>query len=300
MKRFCPKCEEMLKPTSMANGECRGCGWEGQLCLGGKEPSLPAKTPKLPYVSIDIETTGLDESRCQTLELGAVFDDWTKPIADLPVFRRIIAWNEVSGSPYAMALNAELLRTIGTRSNDSGTTPNQAVEMYFERTGILPSKSLTDRILDLLPGNRAWYEIPNILLLGPSKDSEIFALASNPPGQCCACQPQELGFLFASWLTKLGLDTNKGIQAAGKNFASFDMQFLKRIPGFKETISFRHRIIDPAILFWEPDDDKLPDSKVCYERAGYDSNVSHTAVEDARAVVWLVRQGVKRISRQSP
>ncbi len=301
-KRFCPICEELLKPTTLASGECQGCGWEGELCMGGKEPSLPVPAPKLSYVSIDIETTGLDEEKCQTLEIGAIFDDWKRPIAELPVFRRVVAWNEVSGSPFAMALNAGLLKMIGTMANDKPTDPGEALEMFFERTGmdILPVNPLTDRILSILWGPVAWYEIPNQLLLSSLDDPEIMALAANPPGQCCACKPEELAGLFACWLKKLGIDTSKGIQAAGKNFASFDLQFLKRLPHFKETISFRHRIIDPAILFWTSTDEKLPDSKLCYERAGYDTKVAHTAVEDARAVVWLVRQGVKRISRQSP
>ena len=50
------------------------------------EPRLPDPKPALPYVSIDIETTGLDPETCQTLEIGAVFDNWTLPIRELPTF----------------------------------------------------------------------------------------------------------------------------------------------------------------------------------------------------------------------
>ena len=47
---------------------------------------------------------------------------------------------------------------------------------------------------------------------------------------------------------------------------------------------------------WRPlEDDKLPDSKTCYERAGMNGKVAHTAVEDALAVVRLVRMGIKRL-----
>ena len=39
--------------------------------LAGREGAgLPATPPKMPYVSIDIETTGLDPATCQTLEVG--------------------------------------------------------------------------------------------------------------------------------------------------------------------------------------------------------------------------------------
>ena len=43
------------------------------------------------------------------------------------------------------------------------------------------------------------------------------------------------------------------------------------------------------------DPPKLPDSKTCYERAGMNPKVAHTALEDALAVVQLVRTGVKRL-----
>ena len=46
-------------------------------------------------------------------------------------------------------------------------------------------------------------------------------------------------------------------------------------------------------------DERLPDSKTCYERAGLDDKVAHTAVEDALAVVRLVRMGIKRELRKA-
>ena len=47
---------------------------------------------------------------------------------------------------------------------------------------------------------------------------------------------------------------------------------------------------------WLPTDDKLPNSKTCYERAGIGGKVAHTALEDALAVVQLIRAGVKRLT----
>jgi hypothetical protein len=55
-----------------------------------------------------------------------------------------------------------------------------------------------------------------------------------------------------------------------------------------------HRTLDPAILFWRPKDEKLPDSKTYYERAELNGNVAHTAVKDALAVVRLIRMGINR------
>ncbi len=193
-------------------------------------------TPTMKYVSIDIETTGLDPETCQVLEFGAVIDDWKTPIEQLPVFRRIMFHRTVTGTPYAMALNADLLRQIAN-----------------------PPTNALDR-----------------------------------PGFDGFCLPEDLGYQFAAWLRSCSLDP-KYLQAAGKNFGTFDLQFLKRLPRFNQSIDFCHRVLDPAILFWQSEDEKFPDSKTCYERAGIDTKVAHTAVEDALAVVRLVRIGITRL-----
>jgi hypothetical protein len=125
-------------------------------------------------------------------------------------------------------------------------------------------------------------------------------LASNPPGISCFCDVSDLATLLQAWLRAYGLNP-KDVQAAGKNFASFDARFLALLPGFADLIKFRHRVIDPAILFWRPlEDERLPDSKACSERAGDDGNVAHTAVQDALAVVRQVRVGMRRLEGMSP
>jgi len=86
-----------------------------------------------------------------------------------------------------------------------------------------------------------------------------------------------------------GYAPKERINPAGKNFASFDSRFLNKLPHMDE-IFFSHRVIDPAILFWNPMTDKsLPDTKTCYERAGLKDDVAHTAVDDARGIVRLLR-----------
>ena len=94
---------------------------------------------------------------------------------------------------------------------------------------------------------------------------------------------------MAAWLGRCGWDTSKAVTPAGKNFASFDRQFLKRLPEFQNKVRLHHRTLDPAMLFWLAADERLPDSKTCYERAGMDPKVAHTALEDALAVVQLIR-----------
>lgn len=65
---------------------------------------------RFPYVSIDIETTGLDKQKVHVLQLAAIYDNG-KDIEDLPTFDRIIKWPIIShGEEYAMNLNRGLLR----------------------------------------------------------------------------------------------------------------------------------------------------------------------------------------------
>jgi hypothetical protein len=64
------------------------------------------------YISIDLETTGLDDSYCQILEFGAAYDDETSHISQLKTFRRIVLHKKIVGEPYALWLNAELLKEI--------------------------------------------------------------------------------------------------------------------------------------------------------------------------------------------
>jgi hypothetical protein len=67
-----------------------------------------------PYVSIDIETTGLDPTNCQTIEVGAVIDDWVSPIDELPTFRCYVNHIVFTGEAYALSMHADIFRDIAT------------------------------------------------------------------------------------------------------------------------------------------------------------------------------------------
>jgi len=230
MKKLCPNCEELLKVAAdSAAAYCSGCGWSGPVWEGRREPSLPAIAPKMPYLSIDIETTGLDPETCQILEIGAVWEDWTCTLTDLPRFHCYVVHKQIVGQPFALALNADTLRRIANPQETEG----------------------------------------NFL------------------------SPGEVADKMAAWLARCG--AAETVTPAGKNFASFDRQFLKRLPDFETKVRLHHRTLDPALLFWLPTDEKLPDSKTCYERAGMDPKVAHTALEDALAVVRLIRTGIKHL-----
>jgi hypothetical protein len=234
MSKYCPDCGRTVvfyvergfgQNFDMAH--CLNCTWRNSASSALSEPLLRTPAPKMKYVSIDIETTGLDPDTCQVLEFGAVLEDWQRPVAQLPTFRRVIHHKQIVGTPFALALNAGLLRQMETAS-------------------------------------------------------------------LVRCAPESLGREFHVWLLQHDVDPNR-VQAAGKNFASFDLQFLKKVPFFNESVKFNHRIIDPGNLFWRPfEDEGLPGSAICMERAGIDGKVAHTAVEDAIAVVKMIRYAVSQ------
>jgi oligoribonuclease (3'-5' exoribonuclease) len=186
-----------------------------------------------PYVSIDIETTGLESGVCQVLEVGAVIDDWKRPIDDLPTFHCYVDNGELLlGNPYALSMHPTILRRIASREEGY---------RYLE--------------------------------------------------------PDCVAGVFLQWLLDHDIDPSKQhLTAAGKNFGSFDRQFLEQLPNWKEHVLTQHRCIDPGNLWWDPrvDEKGLPNTKTCMERAGIPGEVAHTAVEDAIVVVKLIRNWYRR------
>lgn len=68
----------------------------------------------------------------------------------------------------------------------------------------------------------------------------------------------------------------------GKNFAMFDRKFLEKLINFDQ-VRHRLRLLDPAILYVNIDDEELPTLQKCMDRSGLYSEsgkVAHTAVED--------------------
>jgi DNA polymerase III epsilon subunit-like protein len=65
------------------------------------------------FVSIDIETTGLDAETCDVLEIGAIIntDDET-PLSELPQFRFVVIADSYAGQPYALAMHSKLFAEI--------------------------------------------------------------------------------------------------------------------------------------------------------------------------------------------
>lgn len=79
------------------------------------------------YVSIDLETTGLDPNTCQILEIGAVIDDLAnlKPLDELPSFHAYVVPQSYEGQEplfvgqaFALQMNAAILKKIALRKEN--------------------------------------------------------------------------------------------------------------------------------------------------------------------------------------
>lgn len=185
------------------------------------------------YISIDIETTGLNPETDQILEFGAVIEDTLQPgvaVEDLPAFRRIIRHDRLSGTPLALMMNTDIIHSI------------------------------------------AFYT---------PKDPQF-------------CTIKELTNEFRKFLRVYFKEDNHHhfeFVVAGKNFSSFDLQFLKRVPEWTRYIQPRRRVLDPAILYFDPIKDEVPPSlEECLRRAGFDGNVRHKAIGDAQDVIRVLRK----------
>lgn len=223
------------------------------------------------YVSIDLETTGLETEKHQVLSIGAVIEDTTKPkikVEDLPTFHGVIIHNEIIGSPFALNMNRDLIEKISVWQN---TKPEGRKE--FEQMTSMQFYEEQDIVNGLFRflyknGIGLDYKNPGDHLKGTverGEDGTIYPV-------------------LTSQMPKVH------ITAAGKNFATFDLKFLERLPRWKQVFKVRQRIIDPSVLFtnWE-EDESLPSLSLCKIRANMDGHVAHDAVEDARDIIRLLR-----------
>lgn len=114
----------------------------------------------------------------------------------------------------------------------------------------------------------------------------------------------ELAAVFDECLLELSGLSKGEINAAGKNFDTFDGPFLEAAgvfdPDCDSPFSFHRRILDPAILWAVPGDEALPDLKTCLERAGLEAHVAHSGVADALNVVRLVQAAFRLKVRSEP
>ena len=214
------------------------------------------------YVSIDIETSGLDHEKHKVLSIAAIIEDTEKklPYEDCPKFNAVILQNEITGSPRALTMNKGLIAMIGDylEGND---------EVRFNMDTIL---------------NYSFHEKDNVI-----KEFYMFLWCN---GFSLLGSPSTH---VNGKLTPIIDGKTKPItlNVAGKNFGTFDKLFLQELPWWQKLIRTRQRVLDPAILMVDWKNDKsLPNLTQCKERAGVDGIVTHDALEDAWDVIEVMRK----------
>lgn len=85
------------------------------------------------YISVDIETTGLNPDYCDVIEFGAVLDDLVSPLHSLPQFHCYVTkpMNRYQGEPYALWMNANILKRIADREAGYSYIPGELLDEVF-------------------------------------------------------------------------------------------------------------------------------------------------------------------------
>ena len=210
------------------------------------------------YVSIDIETSGLDHEKHKTLSIGAIIEDTEKklPYEECPKFNAIILQNEITGSPRALTMNKEIISMIGEYLE--GTDETRFLMNTHTDYSFYKEDEVVKKFYEFLWVNGYGDSVPNQLLVTSKIDSNTKPITIN---------------------------------VAGKNFGTFDKLFLQELPWWQKLIRTRQRVLDPAILMvdWK-NDTSLPNLTTCKERAGVEGIVTHNALEDAWDVIEVLRK----------
>lgn len=226
--------------------------------------------------SIDIETTGLNPSTSQVLQIGAViFDTTDKEFTPLATYNKVVYHREIHGEPFAIQMNSEIIKKIAI----CGDEYYRAKRDYEKEVSKLSSNSEK--------ANRFLCKQQELELVGRT--------------------PEDIAEDFYQFLiTNGGYYIIEGQQkrhfnVTGKNFWAFDNNFLKLLPNWK--LFFHRRSFDPANLYYEPQDEVLPSLQQCKERCMKmlelesdkelrnlfkNSEVTHDALDDAMDVAKLV------------
>ena len=218
------------------------------------------------YVSIDIETSGLDHEKHKVLSIGAIIENTEKklPYEECPKFNAIILQNEITGSPRALTMNKEIISLMGIYLEGDNEVReylnNSSGYQFYEKDDVIKE------FYCFLDKNGLGHGLTNSGGYGEVVDGVHRPMING------GTKPITLN-------------------VAGKNFGTFDKLFLQELPWWQKLIRTRQRVLDPAILMvdWK-NDTSLPNLTTCKERAGVEGIVTHNALEDAWDVIEVMRK----------
>jgi DNA polymerase III epsilon subunit-like protein len=218
------------------------------------------------YISVDIETTGLDPEKNKIISVAAIIEDTENklPFDQCPKFNVAVLQNELIGSARAITINKQLISDIADYQ-DANIETRKFIESESEY------KFVTE---DEVAKNFYWWLNENGLGNGLNENDGYSTIVDGKIKPVINGSTRPIT-----------------INVAGKNFATFDMLFLKQLPWWQKLIKIRQRVLDPAILVvdWK-NDTSLPNLKQCKERTGIEGIVTHNALEDAWDVIEVMRK----------
>ena len=216
------------------------------------------------YVSIDIETSGLNHDMNHVLSIGAIIEDTTKklPYEELPKFNAIVLQNNIQGSPRAITMNKEIISLMGE---------------YLE------GKEEVRQQLKLSSGYQFFEEDEVVKEFYWWLERNGYFQGNNSGGYIQV----DNGYIKPAIN---GSTKPITLNVAGKNFGTFDKLFLQELPWWQKLIRTRQRVLDPAILCVDwVNDTSLPSLTTCKERTKVKGIVTHNALEDAWDVIEILR-----------
>jgi hypothetical protein len=224
------------------------------------------------YISIDIETSGLEYKKHNVLSIGAIIEDTEKklPFAECPKFNALVVQREIVGSPTALVMNSNIISLMSEyiETNNEGRIKLQELENNYPYGYEFHDQ---DNVVKAF----YWFLYQNGFSEDINFTKDGHSILKN-----------------GKFLPVINGNTKPiTINVAGKNFGVFDKLFLQELPWWTKLIRVRQRILDPAILMvnWNSDE-SLPPLSVCKERAGLNNHVTHNALEDAWDVIEVLRK----------
>ena len=219
------------------------------------------------YVSVDIETSGLNPDMNNVLSIGAIIEDTEKKLSfeDIPKFNAIVLQNNIQGSPRAITMNKEIISLMGEYLEGKEDVRTLLKEnsgyQFFEENEVVKEFY--------------WWLDENGLGHG---------IVDNSGGYVQIIDGKHRSMIN-------GATKPITLNVAGKNFGTFDKLFLQELPWWQKLIRTRQRVLDPAILCvnWK-EDTSLPSLTQCKERTNVEGIVTHNALEDAWDVIQVLRK----------
>ena len=87
------------------------------------------------YLSIDTETTGLDNETCEVLSFSAVLEDTDKlevPVEELPYIHIIFRKDLIKGEPFALNMNKDIIEIIKEGKDNRLCVEDMFFELFEE------------------------------------------------------------------------------------------------------------------------------------------------------------------------